>query len=269
MNEIKIFFEAHKVDLFRSNKLILKNLNLKINDNESIAILGPNGSGKTTLIKTINREIYPAIKKNSYLKIYGKKTWNVWRLRSMIGIVSDDLIQSYNQDVIGIEVVMSGYHASIGVHGQIQRRLTTKQIDKAEEIMEKLDISLLKNQPLKKMSMGQKKRCLLARALVHNPKILLLDEPTTGLDLSSTYKYMDILSSLKKEGHNIILVTHNIHEINNVIERVIMLKKGKIVADGKKDKILTEENLTNTFDIEVGLKKLNGNLLPYRKTILQ
>ena len=76
MNEIKIFFEAHKVDLFRSNKLILKNLNLKINDNESIAILGPNGSGKTTLIKTINREIYPAIKKSSYLKIYGKKTWN-------------------------------------------------------------------------------------------------------------------------------------------------------------------------------------------------
>ena len=147
--------------------------------------------------------------------------------------------------------------------------LKINQIDKAEEIMEKLDISLLKNQSLKKMSMGQKKRCLLARALVHNPKILLLDEPTTGLDLSSTYKYMDILSSLKKEGHNIILVTHNIHEINNVIERVIMLKKGKIVADGKKDKILTEENLTNTFDIEVGLKKLNGNLLPYRKTILQ
>ena len=157
MNEIKIFFEAHKVDLFRSNKLILKNLNLKINDNESIAILGPNGSGKTTLIKTINREIYPAIKKSSYLKIYGKKTWNVWQLRSMIGIVSDDLIQSYNQDVIGIEVVMSGYHASIGVHGQIQRRLTTKQIDKAEEIMEKLDISLLKNQPLKKCQWVRKK----------------------------------------------------------------------------------------------------------------
>ena len=157
MNATKMFFEAHKVDLFRSNKLIFENLNLRINDNESIAILGPNGSGKTTLIKTINREIYPATKKGSYLKIYGKKRWNVWQLRSMIGIVSDDLIQAYNQDVIGVEVVMSGYHASIGVHGQIQCRLTTNQIDKAEEIMEKLDISSLKNQPLKKMSMGQKK----------------------------------------------------------------------------------------------------------------
>ena len=77
MNETKIFFEAHQVDLLISNKLIFKNLNLKINDNESIAILGPNGSGKTTLIKTINREIYPATKKGSYLEIYGKKTWNV------------------------------------------------------------------------------------------------------------------------------------------------------------------------------------------------
>ena len=265
MNETKIFFEAHQVDLLISNKLIFKNLNLKINDNESIAILGPNGSGKTTLIKTINREVYPATKKGSYLEIYGKKTWNVWQLRSMIGIVSDDLIQTYNQDVIGIEVVLSGYHASIGVHGQIQARLITDQIDKATAIMQKLDISSLENQPLKKMSMGQKKRCLLARALVHNPKILLLDEPTTGLDLSSTYKYMDILSSLKKDGHNIILVTHNIHEINNVIERVIMLKKGKIIADGKKDEILTEMNLTNAFDVAVGLKKVNGNLLPYKK----
>ena len=269
MNKTKIFFEAHQVDLLRSNRLIFKNLNLKINDSESIAILGPNGSGKTTLIKTINREIYPATKKGSYLKIYGKKTWNVWQLRSMIGIVSDDLIQLYNEDIIGIEVVLSGYHASIGVHGQIQRRLTTDQIDKAKEIMQKLDISSLENQPLKKMSMGQKKRCLLVRALVHNPKILPLDEPTTGLDFSSTYKYMDILSSLKKDGHNIILVTHNIHEINNLIDRVIMLKKGKIVVDGKKDEILTEDNLTNTFDVEVGLKRVNGNLLPYKKTILK
>ena len=173
MNKTKIFFEAHQVDLLRSNRLIFKNLNLKINDSESIAILGPNGSGKTTLIKTINREIYPATKKGSYLKIYGKKTWNVWQLRSMIGIVSDDLIQLYNEDIIGIEVVLSGYHASIGVHGQIQRRLTTAQIDKAKEIMQKLDISSLENQPLKKMSMGQKKRCLLVRGLVQNPKILL------------------------------------------------------------------------------------------------
>lgn len=269
MNATKMFFEAHKVDLFRSNKLIFENLNLKIHDNESIAILGPNGSGKTTLIKTINREIYPATKEGSYLKIYGKRTWNVWQLRSMIGIVSDDLIQSYNQDVIGVEVVLSGYHASVGVHGQIQRRLKTDQIDKAKEIMQKLDISSLENQPLKKLSMGQRKRCLLARALVHNPKIILLDEPTTGLDLSSTYKYMDILAGLKKDGHNIILVTHNIHEINNVIERVIMLKKGKIVADGKKDEILTEENLTNAFDVAVGLKKIDENILPYKKTIRQ
>ena len=135
--------------------------------------------------------------------------------------------------------------------------------------MQKLDISSLENQPLKKLSMGQRKRCLLARALVHNPKIILLDEPTTGLDLSSTYKYMDILASLKKDGHNIILVTHNIHEINNVIERVIMLKKGKIVADGKKDETLTEENLTNAFDVAVGLKKIDENILPYKKTIRQ
>ncbi|MEC9416052.1 MAG: ATP-binding cassette domain-containing protein [Pseudomonadota bacterium] len=261
----KKLFEAHKVDLYRGTKRVFSNLNLTIHNNESVAIFGPNGAGKTTLLKAINREIYPATKNDSWIKILGKKVWNVWQLRSKIGIVSDDLLLAYNRNTIGRDVILSGFYSSVGVQGILQEQITKEQIEKTRNIMHDLDITDFAKKPLHKMSMGQQKRYLLARALVHNPQTILLDEPTTGLDLAGTFKYLEILTQLKNERCNIILISHNLLEITEIIDRVILLSNGKIIADGNKTDVISEENLSIAFDMKIGLKKIDGNYLPFRK----
>ena len=263
---LEYLFEAHQVDLYRDQYQVFKDLNLTIKKKESVAILGANGSGKTTLLKAINREIYPASKPNSWLKIYGKINWDVWQLRSMISIVSDDLYLAYNRQTIGIEIILSGFYSSIGIHGLLEHKITGHQIKKAQDIIRLLNLTDLAKKPLSKMSMGQQRRCLLGRALVNDPQTLLLDEPTTGLDLTSTFRYLNILNILKNKGHNIILVTHNLHEINDDIDRVILLNKGRIIADGPKEEIITEENLSRTYEIDIGLSIIQGKYLPYAKT---
>ena len=105
-NSSNILFEAHRVDLYRDQYQVFENLNLVIKKNESVAIIGANGSGKTTLLKAINREIYPATKENSWLKILGKSSWNIWQLKSMLGCVSDDLYLSYTPMTKGIDVIL-------------------------------------------------------------------------------------------------------------------------------------------------------------------
>lgn len=260
-----ILFEAHRVDLYRNQYQVFKNLNLVIKKNESVAILGANGSGKTTLLKAINREIYPATKENSWLKILGKSSWNIWELKSMLGSVSDDLYLSYTPMTKGVDVILSGFFSSIGVHGLLQSKITDQHLKDTKRVMALLNLSELADKSLSNMSAGQQRRFLLARALVHNPQTLILDEPTTGLDLPSTFKYLKLLKKLKSRGHNFILVTHNLHEIDDGIDRVILLNKGKIIADGTKSEVITEENLYLAYEIEIGLSIHQGHYLPFNK----
>jgi|TARA_B110000444_G_scaffold84712_1_gene80052 iron complex transport system ATP-binding protein len=262
---LKNLFEAHQVDLYRDQYQVFKNLTLTIKKNESVAIIGANGSGKTTLLKAFNKEIYPASKPNSWLKIYGKENWNAWKLRSMIGYVSDDIYKTYTPEVRGLEIVLSGFHSSIGVHGSIQQKITDDQLRKTKAVMLELNLLNLINKPLFKMSTGQQRRCLLARALVNDPQTLLLDEPTTGLDLISTFQYLKLLTKIKNRGRNIILVTHNLQEINKDIDRVILLRKGIIIADGPQEKIITAKNISLAYGVDIGLSIVEGKYLPYAK----
>jgi iron complex transport system ATP-binding protein len=113
------------------------------------------------------------------------------------------------------------------------------------------------------MSTGQQRRCLLGRALVHDPDTLILDEPTAGLDLSASFDYLGRVRRLVAAGKNIILVTHQLNEIPPDIERVILLKQGEIIADGAKDEVLTDDNLRRTYDTEIRVAKIEGNYLAY------
>ena len=208
--------------------------------------------------KTINYE-------NSWLKIFGKSSWDIWQLKSVLGSVSDDLYHSYSPMTKGVDVILSGFFSSIGVHGLLRSKITNRHLEEAKKVMTLLGLLALANKSLSKMSVGQQRRFLLARALVHNPKTLILDEPTTSLDLPSTFKYLKLLKKLKCRGHNFILVTHNLHEINDDIDRVILLNKGKIIADGAKSKVITEKNLYLTYEIEIGLSIHQGHYLPFHK----
>jgi iron complex transport system ATP-binding protein len=172
--------EICNATIWRGSTRVFEGLNLTIEQHERVAILGPNGSGKTTLLKTINRELYPVVKPDSYIRILGQERWNVWQLRKQIGVVSNDLHQRYDPANSALDVVVSGFYSSIGIHGVLADRITADERQAAIRTLSDLGLDNLRDTPLKKMSSGQQRRCLLARALVHDPATLILDEPTSG-----------------------------------------------------------------------------------------
>tara|TARA_B100000686_G_C16801504_1_gene986391 strand:+ start:1547 stop:2344 length:798 start_codon:yes stop_codon:yes gene_type:complete len=258
--------EFHKATIYRGKTKVFDNLTLSISPNEPTVILGPNGAGKTTLLKVVTRELYPAYRENSWVRILGKERWNVWALRSQIGLVSHDLQYRYRPLTHGLDVVLSGYLSSIGIHGNLSSKIKPAQRKKARSLMEELDIAQFERTPLRQMSTGQQRRCLLARALVHNPDTLIFDEPTAGLDLAASFSYLSKIRALVEQGRNIILVTHHINEIPPYIERVILLGKGKIFMDGTKDQTLTEKNLSCLYGTGVRIAKIEGYYLVYPPT---
>jgi len=258
--------DFHKATVYRGKTKVFENLTLSIIPNEPTVILGPNGAGKTTLLKVVTRELYPAYRKNSWVRILGKERWNVWALRSQIGLVSHDLQNRYRPLTHGLDVVLSGYLSSIGIHGNLSSKIKPAQRKKARSLMEELDIAQFERTPLCQMSTGQQRRCLLARALVHDPDTLIFDEPTAGLDLAASFGYLSKIRALVEQGRNIILVTHHINEIPTYIERVILLRKGKIFIDGTKDQTLTEKNLSCLYGTGVRIAKIEGYYLAYPPT---
>ena len=202
-------------------------------------------------------------KVDASVRILGRETWNVWELRSHIGVVSHDLQARYRSKTTAFDVVLSGFLSSVGIHGSLAGRISPAQRAKAEEVMNELGVGELIGSELRKMSTGQQRRCLLARALVHDPDTLILDEPTAGLDLAASFDYLARIRQLAREGRNIVLVTHLINEIPAEIDRVILLREGKIVADGCKDEVLTEQNLRRTYDVDLRLAKVDDYYLAY------
>lgn len=255
--------EICNATIYRGDTRVFDNFSLTIKQREPAVILGPNGSGKTTLLKVINRELYPARKDGSSVRILGRDRWNVWDLRSHIGIVSHDLQMRYNSKSSGLEVVLSGYLSSVGIHGILANRISGSQRRRAHDIMGELGISAQASTPLHHMSTGQQRRCLLARALVHDPNTLILDEPTAGLDLAASFDYLARIRSLTRDGKNIVLVTHVLNEIPPDIDRIIMLRNGKVVVDGAKNVVLNETNLRQTYGTDIRIASVDGYYLAY------
>jgi len=238
------------------NKKVLDSISVNIWEGEDVVILGPNGAGKSSLIKTITREYYPVSGEDKQIfRIWGHETWNIFDLRFLLGIVSNDLQYTYTGNTTGIEVVLSGFFSSIGLYNE---RLTAKMKKKARETIEFLEVWHLKDRKMNEMSSGEARRFLIGRALVHGPKALILDEPTNSLDLHSLYKFSNILRKIAKSGTSIILVTQNIPDIIPEIKRVILMKDGKIYKDGAKEDILTNKNISRLFGAPVEIRQKNG-----------
>lgn len=255
--------EIRNATVWRGTTRVYHNFNLTIDQHEQVAILGPNGCGKTTLLKLINRELYPVASDGSSVRILGRAKWNVWDLRSHIGIVSHDLHTRYRDTTPARNVVVSGFLSSVGIHGTLHTRVTAWQESRALAILSELGIGDLADTPFGKMSTGQQRRCLLGRALVHEPDTLILDEPTAGLDLAASFDYLVRVRRLVAAGRNIVLVTHALNEIPPEIERVILIREGRIVADGPKRAVLNVDNLQRTYDTRVRLARVDGFYLAY------
>ena len=255
--------EIRNATIWRGTTCVFERLDLTIEQHERVAIVGPNGSGKTTLLKAINRELYPVARPDSVFRILGRDTWNVWELRKHIGVVSQDLQQRYTQSTTALEVVVSGFHSSIGVHGTLADRVDKQQIAAARATLDELGIGSLAGTALRSMSTGQQRRCILARALVHKPQTLILDEPTAGLDFAASFDYLARIQRLSDAGRNILVVTHHLNEIPPGIDRVVLLQNGTIAADGLKNEVLTEEILSEVYAVPIRVTEINGYYLAY------
>ena len=253
---LKNIIELKNITVFQQRNRVFNDFSLSIRENQNTVILGPNGSGKTTLMKLLNRELYIVEKKDSFIKIFGKERWNVQELRTQLGVISQHLQYNYSNDALGLYVVLSGFYASDGIWQH--QKFDSLKLDRTDEVMELLKISNLKNRQFSSMSTGEQRKFLLARALVHDPKVLVFDEPTSGLDLRACFQYLEIIQELMNSGKKIILVTHHIHEIPPEISRVILLKEGRIFADGDKKEFLTNKNLSSLFDCSIKVVQENG-----------
>jgi iron complex transport system ATP-binding protein len=248
--------ELNRITVIRGDVAALRDVTLHIHAGENVCILGPNGCGKSTLIKTIARECYPLTRPGSSMSIMGKERWNVSELRSHLGIVSQDLLVSCTTDATGFEVVLSSFFSS--THIFPHHHPTGEQVVCAHAALERLGIRHLAERRMSQMSSGESKRVLIARALVHNPKTLLFDEPASTLDIAAQFHLRDVMRQLAQSGLGIILITHHVSEIIPEIDRVVLLKDGRVFADGSKDRVLTGETLSSLFAVPVQLLRGDG-----------
>jgi iron complex transport system ATP-binding protein len=248
--------ELKNVTAYRGATRVFDDLSLAIAPGCHTVILGPNGAGKTTLLQLLTRDIYPVPRPGSYVRLFGRERWNIWELRAHLGLVSHDLQHDIAGQARGLQVLLSGYYASLDAWPH--QRFGPEAVARAEQLMAWLGVAGLRDRPFASMSTGEQRRFLLGRALIHDPQALVLDEPTSGLDVKACFQYLELVRRLVQAGKTIILVTHHIHEIPPEVGRVVLLKDGAVLADGDKAALLTSANLSALFDTPIELVRANG-----------
>lgn len=240
--------EFRDVTVMKGEKKLLDSITVTIQEGEHVAILGPNGAGKSTFIQTIMREHYPLWKEGVRFRVCGSDVWHVSDLRSHFGIVSNDLQYAFTRDITGRDVILSGFFSSIGLYWH---EATPAMQEKTDEIIEFLEITHLADRLVTTLSSGEARRFLIGRALVHDPKTLILDEPTTSLDLYALHIFRATLRKIAQAGTGIIMVTHRLSDIIPETTRVILMKDGRFCYDGSKKEMLTGERIGGHFGVPV------------------
>jgi len=241
---------------------VLDGLTFTIAVGEHTAILGANGAGKSTLVKLLTLQHYPLADGDAApIRVFGRDRWDVFELRAQLGIVSADLHDRFVQGnasgvVTAIDAVTSGFFASHGIFAH--QRVTAAMRAAAGEALGRMGVAHLAHRPLAAVSTGEARRVLIARALVHHPRALVLDEPTRGLDLVARHHFMERVRAIAREGTTILLVTHYIDEIIPEIDRVVLLKGGRIALDAAKAEALQPAQLSDVFDAPVAVDRGDG-----------
>ncbi len=248
--------ELRNISVVRAGSLVLHRLNLRIEAGEHVAIMGPNGSGKSTLIKTITRELYPLYDESSSMKLFGQETWNVSELRSMLGIVTNDNAAFYSRPITGRDGVLSGFFSSVGLSRH--QKIKPEMHKKTDALLAWLEIGHLAERVIGEMSSGEVLRVMIARALVHEPRALLFDEPSNSLDVAAQIELRRTMSKLAQSGIALLLITHHLPDVVPEIERVIFMRCGRIVGDGGKPELLTAHCLGSLFGCPVQVTHQDG-----------
>ncbi len=236
----------------KGDDLILDALSLTIRAGEHTAILGPNGAGKSVLLRLLTQEERALASENGTppVRVFGDERWDVFELRARLGIVSSDLHHRFvsgNSEgrITGQAAVVSGFLASHGIlrYG----RITSEMRQRASDALARMGVTHLAGRLMNEMSSGEARRVLLARALVTSPRALVLDEPTTGLDVVARHRFMERVRQIARDGTTLIVITHHVEEIIPEIERVVLLKNGRIAWTGPKKEMMTGAKFSDVF----------------------
>lgn len=240
----------------RNNKYILDDISFNINKGEHTAILGPNGAGKSTLLNVCSMEIHPLWREDLVVKRFNSSTISKENLRKHIGVVSQLIFNMCNTTYLVKEVVASGIFSSVGF--DFHHHVTDEHWKLTDEILKDNYCLHLADKNMKALSTGEAQRVLLARALVHKPELLLLDEAATGLDFPSRSHYRNALKNAINKGNTIVMITHELSQILPEINRIVLMKDGKIYREGLKEDLLNEEVLSDLYGQKVYVAQKNG-----------
>ncbi|GGA58105.1 molybdenum ABC transporter ATP-binding protein [Edaphobacter acidisoli] len=254
------FLELSHVHVARGENVVLHDINLSVNTGEHIAILGPNGCGKSTLIKTITCECYPLVSEEgepqTKVSIFGRERWDLTELKKRLGVVSAELPGRHTLTTTGRDAVLTGFFSSSTLWPNLT--VTDEMRARAEEVLQQIDAVPLADKVVGEMSAGQQRRIMIGRALVASSQMLLLDEPSNALDLAAQADLRGLLRKLAQQGTGILLITHHIADIPPEIDRILMMKDGRIIADGPKSELLTAARLSELFKTEVEITQRSG-----------
>lgn len=265
LEEMPSFLELEKVNVARGDNIVLRDINLRVDAGEHIAILGPNGCGKSTLIKTMTCELYPIVLPGTRVSIFGRERWDLTELKKRLGVVSPELPGKPTLKTSGRDAVITGFFSSSTLWPNLT--VTSEMRARADEVLELVGATSFADKPVGEMSAGQQRRIMIGRALVGSrasaatgasSEMLLLDEPSNALDLSAQQELRSMLRGLAQQGTGILLITHHIADILPEIDRVIQMRDGRIIADGPKEKLLRAPVLSELFGARVEVTERDG-----------
>ncbi|WP_145413504.1 ABC transporter ATP-binding protein [Paenibacillus xylanexedens] len=234
------------ISLRREENQILNDVHLRIEPGEHWVILGRNGSGKTTLLEMMNGYMFPSSGRIEVLgNVYGQ--CDVREVRKEIGYISQTLIEKLTLRDPVWEVVATGAYAFLRFYQTIPDEVKTK----AMQLLDEMGFAKLANHSLGTLSQGERKKVMLARSLMAEPKLLIMDEPCAGLDLYEREKMLIEIDRLRKRNMTVVYVTHHVEEIVPLFTHVALIRDGRIAAAGPKHEILTEDTIKHTYDIPV------------------
>ncbi|MGA7885588.1 MAG: ABC transporter ATP-binding protein [Acidobacteriaceae bacterium] len=251
------FLLMRNVNVARGDNVVLHEISLRLATGEHVAILGPNGCGKSTLIKTITCQCYPIVTPETELLLLGRKRWDVSQLRSHLGVVSAELPGERTPVTSGLDAVIAGFFSASTLWPNLH--VTPEMRVHAQEALHLMMAEHLAGKLVGEMSAGEQRRIMIARALVHQPEMLLLDEPSNALDLAAQRELREALRRVARQGVGIVMVTHHLADIIPEIDRVILMREGRIFADGPKRELITAETLRALFGVEVSLVEHEGS----------
>jgi len=271
LEAMRPFLELVNVHVARGGQTVLHGINLRVEAGEQIAILGPNGCGKSTLIKTMTCECYPLAQEGTRVSLFGRERWDLTELKRMLGVVSDELPGRPMLRTSGRDAVLTGFFSSSTLWPNLL--VTAKMRARAVEVLELVGAEGIADKLVGEMSAGERRRVMIGRALVgsgasladgfmgsseNQNQMLLLDEPSNALDMAAQQGLRGMLRRLAQQGTGMLLITHHIADILPEIGRVILMREGRIVADGAKDKLLTAPVLSELFGVEVRVMERDG-----------